>query len=285
MPIRRVLILGCKGTLGGQLMKLYPQATGWDREEVDVLDFAALRARVETLEQAPDAVINCVAFNDVDSAEDRPQQALALNEEFPGKLAQYTSGLGIPLVHYSTNYVFDGVHGDYVETDRPAPLSVYGRSKWGGQQRIAESPGKCYVVRTAVIFGPKGASDLSKKSFVDLMRDLSATRDTIQAVADEINSITYAPDLAAATARLLDGLPERGIYHLTNSGGASWFDLAGEIFRITGKNINLLPVPSTHFPRKAQRPAKAILHNTKLPELRSWQAALAEFLAPGFQRV
>src|ERR1039458_8100300 len=156
MPIRKVLILGCKGTLGGQLMKLYPQATGWDREDVDVLDFPALRARVATLDCVPDAIVNCVAFNDVDGAEDRPQQALALNQEFPGKLAQFTRELGIPLVHYSTNYVFDGTQGEYVETDRPAPLSAYGRSKWCGELRIAESAGPCYIVRTAVIFGPKG---------------------------------------------------------------------------------------------------------------------------------
>ena len=279
MPIRKVLILGCKGTLGGQLLKLYPEATGWDREDIDVLDFPSLRARIAALQPAPEAVINCVAFNDVDGAEDRPQQAFALNAEFPGQLAQFTRELGIPLVHYSTNYVFDGVRGDYVETDSPSPLSVYGRSKWGGEQRIAEAGGPSYVVRTAVIFGPKGESDLSKKSFVDLMRDLSAKHDTIQAVADEINSVTYAPDLAAATQSLLDRLPEPGIYHVTNSGSASWFDLAGEIFRITGKTINLLPVPSTHFSRKALRPPKAILHNTKLPELRSWQAALGEFLA------
>jgi dTDP-4-dehydrorhamnose reductase len=278
MPIRKVLILGCKGTLGGQLMKLYPQATGWDREDVDVLDFPALRARVSALGFVPDAVVNCVAFNDVDGAEDRPQQALALNREFPGALARFTAELGVPLVHYSTNYVFDGVRGEYAETAPPAPLSVYGRSKWGGEQRIEEAGGPCYIVRTAVIFGPKGESDLSKKSFVDLMRDLSATRRTIQAVADEINSITYAPDLAAGTGDLLDRLPSPGIYHLTNSGSASWFDLAREIFRITGKSIELVPVPSTHFPRKALRPAKAILQNTKLPAVRPWQDALAEFL-------
>jgi len=260
-------------------MRLYPQATGWDREDVDVLDFPALRSRVEGLGFVPDAVVNCVAFNDVDGAEDRPQQALALNREFPGALARFTREMGVPLVHYSSNYVFDGVQGEYLETDPPNPLSVYGRSKWGGEERIAESAGPCYVVRTAVIFGPKGASDLSKKSFVDLMLDLAATRHTIQAVADEINSITYAPDLAAATVGLLDRLPAPGIYHLANSGGASWFDLAREIFRIAGKSIELLPVPSTHFPRKARRPPKAILHNSKLPALRPWQAALAEFLS------
>jgi dTDP-4-dehydrorhamnose reductase len=277
--MRKVLLLGAKGTLGGQLMKLYPEATGWDREEVDVLDFPALRARVAALGFTPDAVINCVAFNDVDGAEDRPQQALALNAEFPGSLARFTRELGIPLVHYSTNYVFDGVSGEYAESDAPAPLSAYGHSKWAGEQRIAEQGGQCYIVRTAVIFGPKGESDLSKKSFVDLMRDLSAARDTIQAVADEVNSVTYAPDLAAATQGLLALLPQPGLYHLTNSGGASWFDLAREIFRITGQSTNVLPVPSSHFPRKARRPPKAILHNTKLPPVRSWQAALAEFLS------
>ena len=207
-----------------------------------------------------------------------PQQALALNAEFPGLLAQFARELDVPLVHYSTNYVFDGTRGEYVESDSPSPLSVYGQSKWGGEQRVAEAEGQWYVIRTAVIFGPKGASDLSKKSFVDLMRDLSATRDTIQAVSDEINSITYAPDLAAATFSLLDRRSDPGIYHVTNGGSASWFDLAGEIFRILDRDINLVPVPANHFPRKATRPRKAILRTTKLPPLRSWQDALAEFL-------
>jgi len=279
MSIQRVLILGAKGTLGGQLVKLYPQAAGWDREDIDVLDFPALRAKVAGLRPAPDAVINCVAFNDVDGAEDRPEAAMALNGEFPGRLAQFTGELGVPLVHYSTNYVFDGVKGEYEEADRPAPLSSYGRSKRRGEQLIAESRGRCYIVRTAVLFGPKGASDLSKKSFVDLMLDLSAKRDTIQAVSDEINGVTYAPDLAMATRDLLACSPAAGIYHVANSGGVSWFDFAREIFRIAGRKVTVLPVPSTHFPRKATRPAKAILLNTKLPLLRPWQAALAEFLA------
>jgi dTDP-4-dehydrorhamnose reductase len=279
MSIQSVLILGAKGTLGGQLMRLYPQAAGWDREDVNVLDFHALRAKVAELRPAPGAVINCVAFNDVDGAEDRPEAAMALNGRFPSQLAQFAAELDVPLVHYSTNYVFDGVKGEYEEADRPAPLSIYGRSKHRGEQLIAESGGRCYIVRTAVIFGPKGASDLSKKSFVDLMLDLSAKRDTIQAVSDEINSITYAPDLAAATRDLLEAAPPPGIYHAANSGGVSWFDFAREIFRIAGRKATVLPVPSTHFPRKATRPAKAILVNTKLPPLRPWQASLAEFLA------
>ncbi|HYW42720.1 MAG TPA: dTDP-4-dehydrorhamnose reductase [Bryobacteraceae bacterium] len=276
--MERVLVLGARGTLGGQLMKLYPEAIGWDREEVDVLDFAALRAKVGGLGFVPDAVVNCVAFNDVDGAEDRPEQAFALNADFAGALSRYAKELGVPLVHYSTNYVFDGSRGEYAEADRPAPLSVYGQSKLRGEQRVAEPGGAWYVVRTAVIFGPRGASDLSKKSFVDLMLDLSAKSDTLQAVSDEVNSVTYAPDLAAATRDLLATLPAPGIYHATNSGEASWFDFAREIFRIAGRNVTVLPVSSMLFARKAARPPKAILLNTKLPPIRSWQAALAEFL-------
>jgi len=278
------LVLGSQGTLGAQLLRLCPTTIGWDRQDVDVRDFPALRSKILSLDRLPEAVVNCVAFNDVDGAEERPSDAFALNADFPGALASFASELKIPLVHYSTNYVFDGQKGEYAESDPPSPLSIYGKSKWRGEQLVLDAGGPCYVVRTAVIFGPKGASELSKRSFVDIMLDLGSKRDTIQAVSDEINSVTYAPDLAAATVRLLADRPAPGVYHLTNSGGASWFDFAREIFRITRQAVTVLPVPSSHFPRKAARPPKALLQNTKLAPLRPWQAALAEYLgeAPQF---
>jgi len=265
--------------LGSQLQKLSPEAVAWDREDVDVTDFPTLRARILGLGFVPPAIVNCVAFNDVDGAEDRPAQAFALNGDYVRDLARLAAEIGSTLVHYSTNYVFDGSRGEYLEDDVPSPLSVYGQSKLRGERMTAEHAGRYYVIRTAVIFGPKGASDLSKKSFVDLMLDLAARTGTIRAVSDEINSVTYAPDLAAGTRRLLEQSPPSGIYHLTNRGGVSWYDFAQEIFRIAGKKVTVLPVPSTHFPRKARRPAKAILINTKLPPQRPWQEALAEFLA------
>jgi dTDP-4-dehydrorhamnose reductase len=274
--MENVLILGVRGMLGGQLRGLYPMATGWDIEDLNVLDFDALRARVEAL--APGAILNCVAFNDVDGAEDRPEQAFALNAEFPGKLARLAAERGIPLVHYSTNYVFDGARGEYAETDAPAPLSAYGRSKLGGEQAVAAAGGRCYVVRTSVIFGPKGESGLSKRSFVDLMLDLASGRDVIQAVDDEINSLTYAPDLARATHRLLEDAPAAGVYHLANEGAASWCDFAREIFRIAARKVTVVPVSSAHFPRKARRPARAVLVNTRRPRLRPWQESLSELL-------
>jgi len=134
-------------------------------------------------------------------------------------------------------------------------------------------------VRTAVIFGPKGSSDVSKRSFVELMIDLAATRDTIQAVSDEINSVTYAPDLARATSRLLESDAPFGLYHLTNSGSASWYDLARAIFELTPRKPRLIAVPGSTFPRKAIRPAKAVLVNSKTAALRPWTEALRDFAA------
>ncbi|NWF82435.1 MAG: dTDP-4-dehydrorhamnose reductase [Bryobacteraceae bacterium] len=277
--MHRILILGARGTLGQQLARLYPDAACWDREEIDVLDFPGFEAAVRGLPGPVEAVINCVAFNDVDGAEDRPEAAHALNAEFPGRLAALCGELAIPLVHYSTNYVFDGAQGEYAESDPPSPLSVYARSKAEGERAVCSAAAKHYLVRTAVIFGHKGASDLSKRSFVDIMLDLAKKSSVIRAVDDEINSVTYASDLAAATKQLLGSKAPYGVYHLSNAGSASWCDMAREIFRITGQDhIEVQPVPSTAFPRKARRPRKAVLLNTKAPPLRPWQEALAGFL-------
>ncbi|MGO9008848.1 MAG: dTDP-4-dehydrorhamnose reductase [Bryobacteraceae bacterium] len=272
------VILGYQGTLGHQLAQLFPGAVLWDREEVDVMDFARLEGRLRQLNPAPAVVVNCVAFNDVDGAEDRPDAAFALNAEYVGRLASLTNEMNALLVHYSTNYIFDGVGGEFAEEDKPNPLSAYGKSKRRGEELALQNASRCYVVRTAVLFGRKGRSVLSKRSFVDVMLDLSARTDTIRAVADEVNSITYAPDLARATKALIGSGAATGIYHLTNSGHASWFEFAGEIFRLTGRRINLEPVPSSAFPRKAHRPAVAVLLNKKTAPLRSWQAALTEYL-------
>jgi len=211
--MKRVLILGSKGTLGGQLMKLYPEAAGWDREDIDVLDDASLRAKIGSLGFTPTPSSIAWPSTTWMARKTAPTGPFALNAGFVGELAEYAKGMGIPLVHYSTNYVFDGLQGEYAEADPPAPLSVYGRSKLRGEQLAAASGAWCYVVRTAVIFGPKGVSDLSKKSFVDIMLDLAAKRDTLEVVSDEINSLTYAPDLAAGTHGLLEALPPPGIYH------------------------------------------------------------------------
>jgi dTDP-4-dehydrorhamnose reductase len=274
----KILILGAKGMLGCRLMSVFEGAAiGWDREDADVMKTEDLRLKIIDLK--PTAIINCVAFNDVDGAEEKKDFAFLLNAQVPGNLAKICAELNIPLVHFSTNYVFDGKVGEYRETDIPNPKSVYAQSKYQGELEVAKNIQKYYIIRTALLFGPKGESELSKKSFVDIMLDKAGNSDSIKAVSDEVNSLTYAADLAASVAVLLHDNRAFGTYHIVNSGNASWYDFAKEIFAIIGKTVNLIPVPSTEFPRKAPRPKKSVLINTKFHELRPWQEALREFLS------
>ncbi|MEN6532362.1 MAG: dTDP-4-dehydrorhamnose reductase [Bryobacteraceae bacterium] len=275
--MNRTLILGARGMLGTQLRALYSDAVAWDREDADVLDSAQFRAKVLALDPAPDVIVNCVAYNNVDGAEAQPDAAFALNGEFPGRLADLSVEIGAVLVHYSSNYVFDGLIGEYAEDAVPSPLSVYGQSKLEGERQIAKRAANTwYVLRTAVLFGPKGESEVSKRSFVDLMLDLAASRNRISAVSDEVNSVTYAPDLAAITRSVVARRLPSGIYHAVNSGEASWYDFACEIFRQAQKMVEVAPLPASQMPRKARRPRRAVLRNTKLPPVRPWQAALEE---------
>ncbi len=265
--------------LGGQLVKVFDKdATGWDRKDSDVTDFANLKSKILNLKSLPDFIINCVAYNDVDGAEDDQETVFRLNAEVPENLAKICKELNIVLVHFSSNYIFGKGKGEYSETDLPNPLSVYAKSKYQGELAIQKVGGKIYIIRTAVLFGPKGESELSKKSFVDIMLSLGEKGGLVKAIDDEINSITYAVDLAGQVKLLLEKGKPYGIYHITNSGSASWYDFAKEIFNIIGKKVDLIQTLSADFKRKAARPKKSVLLNTKLPPLRPWQEALWEFL-------
>jgi len=274
----KILILGAKGMLGGQLKRTFSKALGWDRQDIDITQNDDLRQKIKDLTVKPSVIINCVAYNNVDEAEQKKDLAFKLNFEVVGNLAEICRDLDITLVHFSTNYIFDGEKGEYQEDDIPHPLSVYGESKFKGEQALQKTWHKFYLIRTAVLFGPPGESDLSKKSFVEVMLNLSKENNVIKAVDNEINSLTYAVDLAEAVKKLILEKQPFGIYHITNSGQASWYDYAKEIFKILKKNVKLKPVLASALPRKALRPAKALLLNTKLPPLRLWREALKEFL-------
>ncbi len=264
--------------LGGELMGVFGNdAVGWDRDDVDVTQVQGLKLKVENLN--PSVIINCVAFNNVDSAEEKQELAFLLNEKVAKDLSEICNELNIPLVHISTNYVFDGEKGEYKEDDEPNPLSVYAKSKRAGELAVIETAKKYYLIRTSVLFGQKGESSASKKSFVELMLGLSEKSEIIKAVNDEVNSLTYVADLAHAIRALVSQNFPHGIYHFVNSGEASWYDYAKEVFSATKKSVNLLPVPRSEFPRKAKTPKKAVLLNTKFIEFRPWQEALKEYLA------
>ena len=278
MANNNFLILGSKGMLGQELAKILPEATAWDREDADVTDFANLKGKILGLAPKPAAVIYCIAFNDVDGAEIKQQEAVNLNAAVPAQLAQLCKEMDIPLVFFSTNYGFDGVKGRYKETDRPQPISIYGQSKFMGELGVSQNADKFYIIRTAVLFGPKGHGATSKRSFVQLMLDLAKETMNIKVITDEFNSLTYVKDLAAAVKEILEKNMPYGIYHITNSGSASWYQFALEIFTIKQMPTTLIKMPAEDFRRPAQRPKQAILENTKFPKLRPWQEALSEFL-------
>ena len=264
--------------LGGEFRRTFSRALGWDRNDLDLVQIENLEGRIANLPQKPDVVINCAAYNNVDGAEQNKDQAFLINATAVGKIASVCNSLGIPLVHFSSNYVFDGEKGEYAETDAPNPLSVYGQSKLEGEKLLQANCYKYYLVRTSVLFGQEAQSEFAKKSFIEIMTELSNKTSQISAVNDEINSLTYASDLASAVAELISKKYPFGIYHIVNSGQASWYDFAKEIFSITGKQVDLKPVSGLEQKRAALRPKKAVLLNTKFPPLRSWQEALREYL-------
>lgn len=277
----KVLILGAKGMLGTELVKVYndTQVLAWDRDECDITNADQVRSKI--LEAKPDLVINCAAYNNVDAAEGEGKElAYLLNRDAPRFIAEVAKELDVPFVQYTSDYVFDGAKSDgYVETDEPNPISEYAKSKAEGEARVLGSGAKVYVIRPSRIFGQMGTGEGVKESFVDLiLRMADEGRDEFDMVDEEMASPTYAPDLARRTREIVENHPP-GIYHGTNEGACTWFGFAEEIFKRAGRDdVRLNPVPTSFYPRPAARPPCSWLKNTKLPPARTWQAALAEYM-------
>lgn len=280
--MNKVLILGAGGTLGGALVREFSldyKVLSWDKEQADVTDFVGLESKI--IQEKPDLIINAVAYNAVHPVEDDKNEqtkALLLNAEVPGKLAAIAKKLGAVFVHYSTDYVFDGASkSGYSEADLPQPINFYGHSKYLGEKSVSEVGGSYYLIRLSRLFGEKGTSAASKKSFVDIMFD-KINEPVIKAVNEELSSPTYAPDVALFTRSLIEENKPVGIYHGANSGACTWYEFALEIFKILGKKVNLVPVKASEFPRKAALPRFSVLLSSKMPKQRSWQEALSNFL-------
>jgi len=281
----KVLIFGAQGNLGQDLAAVFAAAghevVALDREDLDVLDAAAMRRRI--LDERPDAVLNAVAWNDVDGAEDPAKRLFAfrLNADVPGLMAAASAEAGAAFVHYSTDYVFAGTKpGGYAEDDAPDPISAYGESKLAGEKAAQAAGGRVFVCRLSKIFGAPGSSGLSKPSFVSVMVKLARTKPELAIVDEEVGCPTYTADIAAATARLLAGGFAPGIYHLVNAGpGVTWYGFAEEFFGLLGVKTPRRPVSSAQFPKPARRPKFAALLNTKFPPLRGRIEALQAFFS------
>jgi dTDP-4-dehydrorhamnose reductase len=262
---RRVLITGAGGQLGRAL------ATAFADDEVLGLDRA--RWNVTTpppvLPWRPDLVLHTAAWTDVDGAEDDPRGAHAANVGG----VEHAAAIGAPLVTFSTDYVFSGTQSrPYVESDTPAPRSVYGRTKLEGEQRAGES---AWIIRTSWLFGPTG------RNFVRTMLRLGAERDEVAVVDDQRGCPTFVGDLAVATRALVRAGSPFGVWHLAAQGDCSWADFAEAIFAEAGLDCRVRRITTEEFGAKAERPATSILRSERpgAPVLPHWRDGLRECLA------
>lgn len=283
-PAKKVLVLGSDGTLGQYIKEEFGADSQYEviastRQTIDFTDEKNARKVIERIK--PEIIINCAAYNNVDAAETEGESyklAQKLNGDAIAFLSQIANELNTQLVHYSSEYVFDGQNQEgYTENAQPAPLNKYGHTKLAGEQ-AAQLAHKHLVIRTSRLFGKKGASPESKKSFVDIMIDLSESKNHLDIVLDELSSPTYAKDLAHRTKALIEGGNESGIYHATNDGVCTWYEFAQEVFKIKGITIDTTPVDASKFPRPAKRPQFGALLQTKTQSMRNWKEALQEYL-------
>lgn len=269
----KILILGCRGMLGFDLIKAFAdvEPIGLDKEELDITDQKAVAKELKKIK--PDFVFNAAAYTAVDDCESSPGKAMQVNGDAVGTIADACAQIGATVVHFSTDYVFDGKNPEgYTEDDPTNPLNAYGQSKIRGEFLLKEATNRHYLVRSAWLYGRNG------KNFVDTMLTLAQKKQPIRVVDDQIGSPTYSLDLAQAVRKLIESEAPFGTYHLTNSGQVSWFGLAKEIFNITRLDVALQAVRTVDFPRAARRPAVSVLRNTKAPALRPWPDALADYL-------
>jgi dTDP-4-dehydrorhamnose reductase len=275
---QKILILGAKGMLGHALSEAFVDKNPilWDSADLDITDQKAVDQKLTELK--PTLIINAAAYTNVDGAETQKELANLVNGQAVGYLAKTAKKLGAILIHYSTDYVFDGEkQAGYREDDIPNPISAYGQSKSLGEKLLQQEGEMYYLIRSAWMFGEFG-----QKNFIKSILTKAAKDGSLKVVNDKFGCPTYAKDLASRTRKLVDDLKPCGIYHITNAtpkGGISWYDLAKKAIELKGLKVKITSVASEQTLDIAPRPKYSVLINTKLEPLRSWEEALAEYLA------
>ncbi|MBE9185927.1 dTDP-4-dehydrorhamnose reductase, partial [Microcoleus sp. LEGE 07076] len=268
----KILLAGGSGQLAQELQAILlssGEVIAVDRTRVDLSQPETIRQAMAEIQ--PDLVINSGAYTAVDKAESEPELARAVNGIAPGIFAEECEKLGASLIHFSTDYVFDGSSGSaYLETDSTNPLGTYGKSKLAGEEAIRQAGSRHIIIRTAWVYGNGG-----KGNFVKTMLRLGKEREEIRVVADQIGSPTWTGDLAAATSQIIPLLgPETfGTYQYTNSGVCSWYDFAIAIFEEAEKLgfplkiKRVIPITTAEYPTPAKRPAFSVLSTVKISAL------------------
>ena len=276
----RVLIVGAAGQLGQAMVARLGSehgVTAWTRQDIELTRHQDVREAIGEL--APDAIVNCASFNQVDAAEDDQATALDVNAMVVGTVARAAASLGAVLIHYSTDFVFAGTASvPYSETDSPEPRSAYAQSKLVGEWLAADAP-KHYVLRVESLFGGP-----HRRSSVDRIVELVRSGQPAPVFADRVVSPSFVADVADASAFILRTQPQPGVYHCVNSGHATWFEVGQEIVKRLGVSETALrPISVNDVKLRAQRPQFAALDNAKLARagyaMPSWQAALSRYLS------
>jgi len=270
-----LLVIGRTGQLARALATLEPNAITLSRDTLDLSDNASIARTLGGLlnQQSVRAVINAAAYTQVDQAESNTVLADKINGAAPEMIAQICNQHSVPLVHISTDYVFDGSNTrPYREDDPTNPVNYYGESKLGGERGILNAAKNATILRTSWVY------DLQGKNFVTTMLRLAEERDEVRVVCDQIGRPTHADVLAKAC---IDTIGHQGIFHVSGTGDpVSWAGFAKEIFEAAGKLVNVVPIPTSDYPTPAKRPAYSVLDTSKFESeigpLPDWQDTLRE---------
>ncbi len=262
-----VLILGAEGMLGRDLTPALrkrlddrngERVIAWDRRQLDIRDRDAVVRSIRELK--PSLVVNAAAFTNVDGCEREVEQATAVNAHAPGHIAAACHQVGAKMVHFSTDFIFDGMSTrPYRIDDAPGPLSVYGRSKWEGEEAVRAAADRHLIVRTSWLFGPFG------RNFVEAILGKAQDGGPLRVVMDQIGRPTLSAHLSEAVVNLLD-VDAEGTFHFANEGQCSWFEFAQAVLRQTGMDVPVEPITTAESGRLARRPACSVLDLTRYVE-------------------
>lgn len=267
MVQKPILLIGKTGQLGSEICQLLGHTSSFvavDRSQLDLANSEQIRDLIQQVQ--PSVVVNCAAYTAVDLAEDQEALAYQVNVEAVRVIAQECAKQQALFIHYSTDYLFDGSSKvPYVETDVPAPLNVYGKTKWLGEEAIREEHDKHLILRTSWVYGVSG------KNFLKTILRLIDQKKPLRIVADQFGVPNYSRDLAIATVQILGKeIVEYGTYHLSSQGSTSWYEFAKEIANFSEKassgleGISVTPIRTEEYPLKAQRPAFSVLNSDKI---------------------
>ena len=275
----KILVTGVKGQLGYDVVSEGEnrgyEMIGTDVDNMDITDARQVQTVIESCR--PDVVVHCAAYTAVDAAEEYSEICRKINVDGTRNIAEICRTMNIPMMYFSTDYIFDGRGENFwEEDDLKAPLNVYGQTKYEGELAVQELMDKYFILRISWVFGVNGSN------FIKTMLRLGKERGAVSVVADQIGTPTYTHDLAKLVIEMVQ-TEQYGVYHVTNDGICSWYEFACEIFKQAGMDVKVTPVTTAEYPAKAKRPFNSRMSKDKLKAsgfsmLPDWKDALERYL-------